>query len=187
MNIKLLMFYSTFVLQESVLSRTSHVLSSLALAESESAKLARIEDLISHLNQYPEAKHGAVKVSFVTTGEISLYMANFWFKEGAIRVLLRIKKKHSAEPIQSAINVAFALLGHTNPVAGNGIRILSIDGGGTRGVLVIEMLRKLEELSGKPVYEMFDLICGVSTGAILGSLIGKLYYFQLQFVLSILF
>lgn len=52
-----------FLLQESVLSRTSHVLSSLALAESEPAKLARIEDLISHLKQYPEAKHGAVKVS----------------------------------------------------------------------------------------------------------------------------
>lgn len=38
------------------------MLSSLALAESEPVKLARIEDLISHLTQYPEAKHGAVKV-----------------------------------------------------------------------------------------------------------------------------
>lgn len=69
-----------FFLQESVLSRTSHVLSSLALAESESAKLARIEDLISHLKQYPEAKHGAVKVSIILwllykkTGKMSLLL-----------------------------------------------------------------------------------------------------------------
>ncbi|XP_066149047.1 calcium-independent phospholipase A2-gamma-like [Euwallacea fornicatus] len=141
------------VTKETAISRTTHILSSLALAETEPAKLARIEDLIIHLKTYPETKHGAVK-------------------EGAIRLLLRLKRKHPSENVQSAINVAFALLGYSKPVAGNGIRILSIDGGGTRGVLVIEMLRKLEELSGKPVYEMFDLICGVSTGAILGSLIG---------------
>ncbi len=46
-------------------------------------------------------------------------------------------------------------------------RILSLDGGGIRGVIPALVLAELERLAGRPVSQMFDLIAGTSTGGIL--------------------
>lgn len=47
-------------------------------------------------------------------------------------------------------------------------RILSLDGGGLRGAYAASALARLEELSGRPTHEHFDLIAGTSTGGIIG-------------------
>nr|XP_031832310.1 calcium-independent phospholipase A2-gamma-like isoform X2 [Nomia melanderi] len=139
--------------KHSIVSRTRHVLNSIVTAESNASTWRRIEDLLTHIDQYPEARHYAIK-------------------EGAIRTLLKTRRKTRDDRIKASIREALTVLGYVDPLPGRGIRILSIDGGGMRGVLVIEMLKKLEELTGKKTHEMFDYICGVSTGAILAATLG---------------
>jgi len=50
-------------------------------------------------------------------------------------------------------------------------RILSLDGGGVRGVIAATMLAEVEKLINKPLNQYFNLIAGTSTGAILASAI----------------
>ena len=46
-------------------------------------------------------------------------------------------------------------------------RILSIDGGGIRGLIPARVLEEIERRCGKPAAELFDVIAGTSTGGIL--------------------
>jgi patatin-like phospholipase/acyl hydrolase len=48
-------------------------------------------------------------------------------------------------------------------------RILTINGGGIRGLLPATWLLALERKTGKQAYQLFDLIAGTSTGAIVGA------------------
>ncbi len=53
--------------------------------------------------------------------------------------------------------------------------ILSLDGGGMRGILTIQLLKQLEKVAGIPSYELFDMVAGTSTGGIIAGLIVKGY------------
>lgn len=48
-------------------------------------------------------------------------------------------------------------------------KVLSIDGGGIRGVIPAVLLHHLEQATGKNVADMFDLIVGTSTGGIIAA------------------
>ena len=47
------------------------------------------------------------------------------------------------------------------------LRILSIDGGGVRGIIPIMWLTHLEKRAGRPTAELFDLIVGTSVGGMI--------------------
>ncbi|KAK7896377.1 hypothetical protein WMY93_021702 [Mugilogobius chulae] len=112
----------------------------------------RVEELSFHLLEFPETRGVAIKSSVLPT-------------------LLRLRQAKDL-PLQSAVREALAVVGYTDPVKGRGIRVLTIDGGGTRGLLALQTLNKLQNLTGKRVHELFDYICGVSTGAILAFMLG---------------
>jgi patatin-like phospholipase/acyl hydrolase len=55
------------------------------------------------------------------------------------------------------------------------MKILSLDGGGTRGYITARILQRIEELTGKQCYQLFDMITGVSTGSIVACMLGQGY------------
>lgn len=113
---------------------------------------SRVEELSFHLLEFPETRGVAIK-------------------ESVLPSLLRLRQARDL-PLQAAVREALSLVGYTDPVKGRGIRVLAIDGGGTRGLLALQTLHKLQNLTGKPVHQLFDYICGVSTGAILAFMLG---------------
>lgn len=53
-----------------------------------------------------------------------------------------------------------------------GLRILSMDGGGMKGLATVQLLKEIEKRTGKRIHELFDLICGTSTGGMLAIALG---------------
>ena len=46
-------------------------------------------------------------------------------------------------------------------------QVLCLDGGGIRGLVLVQLLSAIEQAAGVPVKELFDWIGGTSTGGIL--------------------
>ncbi|XP_043084724.1 calcium-independent phospholipase A2-gamma [Puntigrus tetrazona] len=149
---RLLLQREKIVARLSVDNRTRALVQALRRASDVQLYIRRVEDLSLHLLEFPETRSVAVQ-------------------ERVIPCLLRLRQAGDVS-LKASVRKALALLGFNDPVKKRGVRILSIDGGGTRGLLALQTLRCLQELSGKPVHQLFDYICGVSTGAILGFLLG---------------
>lgn len=64
-----------------------------------------------------------------------------------------------------------------------GGRVLCLDGGGIRGLILVTVLLHLEEAAGCPIIHCFDWVAGTSTGAILalGLAAGKVLFVFLIF------
>lgn len=136
----------------SVDNRTRALVKNLQRLTDVNITISRVEELSFHLLEFPETRGVAVT-------------------EKIIPCLLRLRQARDSN-LQAAVRQALALVGYNDPVKGRGIRVLSIDGGGTRGLVALQALHRLESLTGKPIYQLFDYICGVSTGAILAFMLG---------------
>lgn len=113
-----------------------------------------VEELNAHLFQHPACK------------------AVMWQEKAALQLLRCRRTFWMDEKLQQAIRETLALIGYVDQVRGHGIRVLSIDGGGTKGLVSLQVLKQLEAQTGKRVYQLFDYICGVSTGAVLAFMLG---------------
>lgn len=52
------------------------------------------------------------------------------------------------------------------------MRILSIDGGGIRGLIPALVLARIEQLAGQPMGQLVDLVAGTSTGGVVAAAVG---------------
>src|SRR5262245_8492531 len=50
--------------------------------------------------------------------------------------------------------------------------VLSLDGGGAKGFYTLGVLKEIEAMLGRPLCQVFRLVFGTSTGAIIAALIG---------------
>ncbi|XP_068199963.1 calcium-independent phospholipase A2-gamma-like isoform X2 [Antennarius striatus] len=150
--------------QKLVLSRrpaeevTQRLIGSLAQASSPEALTACVEALNKHLISYPSCK------------------ALMWQEKTTVTLLRKRRAHREQQALQSALRETLALIGYIDPVRGRGIRVLSIDGGGTRGVVPLQVLKLLEAETGKKIHQLFDYICGVSTGAVLAFMLGLVHF-----------
>jgi patatin-like phospholipase/acyl hydrolase len=77
------------------------------------------------------------------------------------------------EPNNNSQNVLVPkpLTNKSQPPQRRKFNVLCLDGGGMRGLVECGLLRFIEQRTGKPIDELFDMIVGVSTGAILASML----------------
>ena len=97
----------------SIQNRAKVLLHQIELSKAEERQLKKIGELVSHMKRYP-----------VTRALLK--------REGGIKILLELRDHTQHEQIKMSARAALIILGYADPVKENGIRILSLDGGGTR-------------------------------------------------------
>ncbi|GFP97019.1 phospholipase a i [Phtheirospermum japonicum] len=123
------------------------------------------------------------KLALFAVGNFSFCLENrraLVTSESLRELLLRLTAASESSVCKAAAR-ALAILGENEilrraikgrPVPKRGLRILTMDGGGMKGLATVKILREIEKGTGKQIHELFDLICGTSTGGMLAVALG---------------
>ena len=125
----------------------------------------------------------AVSVLRATTGLVDVVKLSSSYREKGLveKVTASLNESNKATvgkpQVKGVANKLLAALGINiwrPKVRGQkGIRILCLDGGGTRGITAVTILRSIvDAMGGAEVCDTFDMIAGTSTGAIIAFLVG---------------
>ncbi|XAR65626.1 Phospholipase A(1) [Bertholletia excelsa] len=155
------------------------VVVNLAFASDAVAQKMLTKDLLKSLKLLCAHKNQEVqRLSLLAVGNLAFCLENrrtLVASESLRELLLRLTV--SSQPhVNRAAARALAILGENEnlrrairgrPVAKQGLRILSMDGGGMKGLATVQILKEIEKGTGKRIHELFDLVCGTSTGGML--------------------
>ncbi|VDN02748.1 unnamed protein product [Thelazia callipaeda] len=146
---------ATYLTKSALFDKTKLLVSDLLSTEADRSVMLRTQELCKHCMEYPDSR-----------------AVVFQFYKSVVRKLKHHLQNTNDNILKEQIRQFSSLMGDISTPQSAGIRVLSLDGGGTRGMLSLDVLQALEnKLKGLKVVEAFDLIVGVSTGAIIGALL----------------
>ncbi|XP_067938389.1 calcium-independent phospholipase A2-gamma-like [Watersipora subatra] len=128
------------------------------------SRATRLAELCNHVKRNPSARLFAIDQRVVP----------FLLSLRAETERQRERRLADTKKLNGIINETLSVLGHAPRLSSKGIKILTIDGGGTKGLVAIETLKQLEIICRAPIHTLFDYICGVSTGGLLAVLVGSM-------------
>ncbi|KAK3024840.1 hypothetical protein RJ639_045057 [Escallonia herrerae] len=156
----------------------------LAFTSDTVAQKMLTKDLLKSLKLLCAHKNAEVqRFALLAVGNLAFCLENrrtLVTSESLRELLLRLTVS-SVPRVSKAATRALAILGENEslrrairarPVAKQGLRILAMDGGGMKGLTTVQILKEIEKGTGKQIHEMFDLICGTSTGGMLAVTLG---------------
>ena len=124
------------------------------------------------LQEIYDLLHLSCLSSSTEMGSQNIYPGGFWW----VLLMFNINESSFVGQVLMSRNHH----GHMHTVRSpNGDRVLCLDGGGIKGLILIDMLITIERIANKKITELFDWIIGTSTGGILALAIvySELLYF----------
>ncbi|KAE8731010.1 Phospholipase A I [Hibiscus syriacus] len=131
----------------------------------------------------PESSFWVQRLALVAVGNLGFWRENrpILVNSKSLRELLMCRTATPEPRVNKGAARALPIFGENEclrhairgrPVPKRGICILSLDGGGMKGLATVQILQEIEKGTGKRMHELFDLICGTSTGGIFAAALG---------------